>query len=178
MNQRSMLLAAMLLLISPLSQAADEAPEKKAEAPAAQAYTAKTPKLNRAQIDAWLAKPTEVLFIDVRRPDEISKIGTFPVYLNIQNNALENALPFIPKDRSIVTVSNHAGRAGKAADFLAEKGFKVVGAVGTQNYEEEGGVITRIAIPEPKAPAAGAAPAPAADAAKADEHAAHHAKKK
>ena len=139
-----------LLLSSPLGVAAEKADAKKAEAPAAQAYTAKTPKLNRAQIDALLAKPGELLIIDVRRPDEISKIGSFPVYLNIQASQLEAALPFIPKDRSIVTVSNHAGRAGKAGDFLADKGFKVVGAIGSQNYEEEGGKIAKIEIPAPK----------------------------
>lgn len=141
---------AALLLTSPLGFAAEHAEAKKAEAPAAQAYTAKTPKLNRAQIDALLAKPSELLIIDVRRPDEISKIGSFPVYLNIQLSQLDAALPFIPKDRSIVTVSNHAGRAGKAGDLLAEKGFKVVGAIGSQNYEEEGGKIARVEIPAPK----------------------------
>lgn len=151
-----------LMLASPLSVAAEKAEAKKAEAPAARAYEYKTPKLNRAQIDALLAKPSEVLFIDLRRPDEISKIGTFPVYLNVQIDGLEAALPFIPKERSIVTVSNHAGRAGKAADLLAEKGFKVVGAVGSQNYEEEGGKIIKIVPPAPK------------EAPKADEHAEHH----
>jgi rhodanese-related sulfurtransferase len=90
----------------------------------------------------------------VRRPDEISKIGSFPVYLNIQAKEIEAGLAFIPKERSIVTVSNHAARAGAAADLLASKGFKVVGAIGSQNYEEEGGKITRIEIPAPKAPQA------------------------
>lgn len=129
---------------------AHKADAKKTEAASAKPYSYKTPKLNRAQIDALLAKPAELLIIDLRRPDEINKIGTFPVYLNVQVDGLEAALPFIPKERSIVTVSNHAGRAGKAADFLAEKGFKVVGAIGSQNYEEEGGKITKIVAPEPK----------------------------
>jgi len=91
------------------------------------------------------------LIIDVRRPDEVSKIGSFPVYLSVQAKELEVALPFIPKERAIVTVSNHAGRAGAAGDALAEKGFKVVGAIGSQNYEEEGGKITKIVPPTPKA---------------------------
>lgn len=168
MKRTTSLALLMVALSSPIAFAADAPDAKKAEAQAARPYTAKTPKLNRAQVDALLAKPSEVLFIDVRRPDEISKIGSFPVYLNIQNKELEAGLPFIPKDRSIVTVSNHAGRAGVAADFLAEKGFKVVGAVGSQNYEEEGGKIVKIEIPAPKADAA---------APKADEHAAHHPKK-
>ncbi|WP_020481388.1 rhodanese-like domain-containing protein [Methylomonas sp. MK1] len=139
-----------LILAAPVAFAADADAGKKTEAPAARPYTYKTPKLKRAEIDALLAKPEQVLFIDVRRPDEISKIGTFPVYLNVQIDELDKVLPFIPKERSIVTVSNHAGRAGKSADLLAEKGFKVVGAIGSQNYEEEGGKITKIVPPAPK----------------------------
>lgn len=38
-------------------------------------------------------------------------------------------------------------RAGRAADLLASKGFKVAGAVGAQNYETQGGKLTKI---EPK----------------------------
>lgn len=140
-----------LLFTSPISLAAEHGDGKNAEAPAARPYNYKTPKLSRAQIDALLAKPEQLLIIDVRRPDEISKIGTFPVYLNVQIDQLESALPFIPKERSIVTVSNHAGRAGKAGDLLLDKGFRVVGAIGSQNYEEEGGKISRIVPPAPKA---------------------------
>lgn len=164
MKKTTALVLLAMMMAAPVAFAAEAADAKKTEAPAARPYSAKTPKLNRAQVEALLAKPSEVLFIDVRRPDEISKIGTFPVYLNIQAKELEAGLAFIPKDRSIVTVSNHAGRAGVAADFLADKGFKVVGAVGSQNYEEEGGKIIKVAIPAPKAEA---------PAAKADDHAAH-----
>src|SRR5690606_7292827 len=112
---------------------------------AARPWNYKTPKLDRAEIDALLARPDQVLFIDVRRPDEISRIGSFPVYLNVQISDLEKNAAFIPRERTIVTVSNHAGRAGAAGDLLRAKGFKVRGAAGSQNYEEEGGAITRIA---------------------------------
>jgi len=37
-------------------------------------------------------------------------IGGFPVYLSIQVADIENSLEWIPKDRTIVTVSNHANR--------------------------------------------------------------------
>jgi len=144
--------AKLLVLLMTLSAAfmAQAAEEKKPEAPAAAEYKYKTPKLNRAQFDALLAKPDQLLIIDVRRPDELATIGGFPVYLSIQAKEVENSLAFIPKDRSIVTVSNHAGRAGASADLLASKGFKVVGAVGAQNYEEEGGKLTKIVKLEPK----------------------------
>ncbi len=119
-------------------------------APAPAAYTAKTPKLGRAQIDALLQHPETLVIIDVRRPDELTTIGGFPAYLSIQAGDLEKYLAYIPKDRTIVTVSNHAARAGVAADLLAAKGFKVAGTIGVENYQEEGGTLTKITAPPPK----------------------------
>ncbi|MFZ2452399.1 MAG: rhodanese-like domain-containing protein [Methylovulum miyakonense] len=155
-NSPKLLLTALLILAAPVTFAANHdaghaSQSKEAHPGDARPYTAKSPKLNRAQLDALLAKPEQLTIIDVRRPDEVSAIGGFPVYLSIQLNALEQSLAFIPKDRTIVTVSNHAGRAGKAADLLAEKGFHVARAVGSQNYEEEGGTISKIAPVAPKA---------------------------
>ncbi len=103
--------------------------------------------LTRAELDGLLAKPAQVLIIDVRRPDELTSIGGFPVYLSIQAAELEKRLDAIPRDRTIVTVSNHAARATRAATLLIGKGFKVAGAIGAQNYEEQGGTLTKIAAP-------------------------------
>jgi rhodanese-related sulfurtransferase len=80
------------------------------------------------------------------------------VYLSIQIGDLEKDLAWIPKDRTIITLSNHAARAGKAADLLASKGFKVAGAAGAETYEKDGGVLTHIAIPPPRTANAPAAP--------------------
>ena len=155
-----------LLLLSVLTTPAmaqtTAAPSAAAPARPAFVYNFKTPELHRAAIDALLADPSHVLFIDLRRPDEISRIGTFPVYLNVQLADLEKNLAFIPQDRPIVTVSNHAGRAGKAADLLADRGYKVVGAVGSQLYEDEGGTIVKIAIPAPRQTEASAPAVPTA----------------
>jgi rhodanese-related sulfurtransferase len=118
----------------------------------------KSPKLDRAQIDALLANPDQLVIVDVRRPDELTGNGGFPVYLNIQSKELEKNLAYIPKDRTVITVSNHAGRALPAADLLLGKGFKVAGAVGAQDYEAQGGTLTKIATPAPR-PAATAAAA-------------------
>jgi len=134
-----------ILLASPLSYAADPAPVAAQKAPASKAHI-----LTRVEIDNLLATPDKVILIDVRRPDEITTIGGFPVYLSIQLKDLENSTAFIPKDRVIVLVSNHAGRAGKAADLLAAKGFNVAGAAGVEGYEAEGGTIAKIAPPPPK----------------------------
>ena len=119
-----------------------------AAALAQNATPAKAKTLTRGELDQLLATPDKVLLIDVRRPDEVSTNGGFPVYLSIQIGDLEKHLDAIPKDRIIVTVSNHAARGGKAADLLASHGFNVAGAVGAETYEKEGGTLTRIEIPK------------------------------
>jgi len=118
----------------------------------------KTKRLDRAQLDKLLGHPEKLLFIDVRRPDELTKLGGFPIYLSVQNKNLEESLDYIPKDRLIVTVSNRAHRAGVAGDILLSKGFKVAGAAGVLDYQDEGGSLTKIAVPAPK-PVVAATPA-------------------
>lgn len=142
------LTAALAIVGSPvLAQTAPKAP------PAA-AAEASEPALKRAQIDALLATPAKVVFLDVRRADEVSTIGGFPAYLNIQVADLGHYLDYIPKDRSIVVISNHAHRAQKAAELLRSKGFKVSGIVGALDYQDEGGKLTGQKPPEaPKATA-------------------------
>jgi len=103
--------------------------------------------LTNAEFEALLAHPDEILIIDVRRPDEVTANGGFPVYLSIQASALAQSLAWIPKDRTIITVSNHAARGGGAADTLTKAGFKVAGTIGAQTYEQAGGKLTRITAP-------------------------------
>ena len=135
-------LAALVVLGATVQGQAERPTQGEASRPA---FKAKV--LKRAEIDALLAKPSDVLVIDVRRPDEIGSIGGFPVYLNVQVADLEKRLPSIPKDRVIITVSNHASRAGRAADLLQKNGFNVAGAAGAQDYEAEGGALVKIAAP-------------------------------
>jgi rhodanese-related sulfurtransferase len=112
----------------------------------------KTKILTRAEFDTLMAKPGSVLLLDVRRPTEIAQNGGFPVFLNIQAADLEKHLAEIPRDKPIVTVSNHAHRAGIAADLLASKGITVAGAIGAQVYESQGGTLVKY---PPEKPAAG-----------------------
>jgi len=107
--------------------------------------------LTAAEFDALLATPGRVLLIDVRRPTEIAQNGGFPVYLNIQAKDLEMHLAEIPKDKPLILVSNHAHRAGIAADLLESKGFKIAGAIGAQVYESEGGKLIKYAPEKPAA---------------------------
>jgi rhodanese-related sulfurtransferase len=114
-----------------------------------QKQTSNAKVLNRAEIDELLSKPDQVLIIDVRRPDEVKDIGGFPVYLSVQINDLENRLAYIPRDRTIIALSNHAARGGRAADILTKAGFKVAGAAGAEDYEAQGGTLTKIVPPPP-----------------------------
>jgi rhodanese-related sulfurtransferase len=69
---------------------------------------------------------------------------------------LDKYLAYIPKDRHVVVISNHAHRAIKAADLLRKSGFKVAGVVGALDYADEGGVLVGKKAP-PKVAAQGAA---------------------
>lgn len=140
---------AIALALAAASSLAQQAP---------QPWTYQTKQLQRADIDKLLAQPGKVLVVDVRRPDELTAKGSFPVYLNVQAKEVEQNLAFIPKERTIITVSNHAHRAGAVGDLLARKGYKVAGAAGSEDYEAEGGKITRVAPPPPR-PTAQATPA-------------------
>jgi len=135
----------MLAALVTVSAAAQGQAQQPAQREGSRSSNAKV--LKRAEIDALLAQPSNVLVIDVRRPDEIGSIGGFPVYLNVQAGDLEKRLPSIPKERVIITVSNHASRAGRAADLLQRNGFNVAGAAGAQDYEDEGGTLVKIAAP-------------------------------
>lgn len=121
-----------------IALAAIPAPAMAQTTPAAAAREA---ALDRAQVDALLATPDKVTFIDVRRPDEIAGSGTVPVYLNIQISELDRFLPYIPRDRQIVAISNHAGRASRAVTLLRAKGFNVAGAFGVEDYVAKGGTL-------------------------------------
>jgi len=146
------LVVALALTSVAFGQGGADAPKNDA---AAKAPASKAHVLSVQELDKALANPGKVLVIDVRRPDEVSSNGGFPVYLSIQAPDLEHSLAWIPKDRPIITVSNHAARAGKAADLLSSKGFKVIGAVGSQTYEQAGGkLVTHIPVPAPKTAAA------------------------
>lgn len=133
------------LLILSLALAAPLVLAQSAEPSNVATQTQKAHELSRAEFEALLAKPEQLLLIDVRRPDEISAIGGFGVYLSVQPAELEKSLAWIPKGRTIVTISNHAARSGRAALLLASKGYKVAGTLGAQTFEEQGGSLVKVA---------------------------------
>lgn len=146
MKTLKLMLALLSVLTAPLGYCA---PPATAHTAAVRTGASKSHVLSKAELDALLAQPDKVLIIDVRRPDEVSEIGGLPVYLSIQVGDLEKSLAWIPKDRTIVTLSNHAARATKAADLLLAQGFNVAGAAGAQTYEQQGGTLTKVPKPKP-----------------------------
>ena len=144
MKIRSLLVLAAALgtTVGAAVHAAEPAAAQPAAKPKALAH-----ELSRAEFVQLLTKPDQLLIIDVRRPDELTRVGGFPAYFSVQIKELENSLAWIPKGRTIVTVSNHASRSGRAADLLASKGFKVAGTVGAQTFEEQGGKLTKFEVP-------------------------------
>ena len=137
----------------------DAAAVKRVQDSLAAPWKFKTKRLSKADVDALLAKPDSVIFIDLRAPAEFIQFGTFPVFLSVQNKDLETQLAWLPKDRQIVTVSNHSQRAGAAGDLLTSKGFNVAGATGSEEYEVEGGTSVAHIVPR-AARVAGSASAP------------------
>src|SRR6266852_2058996 len=142
---RKLILIALLAAATASAQTGGEPKQRAAQGKAA---PSKAKVLNRAELDDLSSHPDRILLVDLRRPDEVSTIGGFPGYLSIQIGELEKHLSEIPKDKIIVTVSNHANRASRAADLLNSKGFNVAGAVGAQTYESEGGKLLKIEPPK------------------------------
>lgn len=147
------LLSTAVLSLPALAQNAPAAPATAASASTyvAPPWTYKTQQLSRNDVDKLLGNPKKLLIIDLRRPDELVKYGSFPAYLNLQVKDLPELLEYIPKDRTILTVSNRAHRAGQAGDILSEHGYKVAGAIGSEDYREAGGYITKVSPPAPAA---------------------------
>lgn len=157
MNKLNILIAALALALGVLpafaaeAEAPKDAPQKYVDP---NPWEHKTKRLSREQLDKLLGHPEKLLFIDVRRPDELTKLGGFPIFLSVQIKSLPESLEYIPKDRQIITVSNRAHRAGDAGDFLLGKGYKVAGAAGILDYQDQGGSLTKFTAPAPKPVAA------------------------
>jgi rhodanese-related sulfurtransferase len=138
--------------------ASDPAAVKRVQESFAAPWKYKSKRLSKADVDALLAKSDSVIFIDLRQPAEFIEFGTFPVFLSVQNKDLEKQLAWIPRDRTIVTVSNHSQRAGAAADLLTSKGFNVAGATGAEEYEVSGGTTVAHLVPRPRVAPVASAP--------------------
>jgi hypothetical protein len=63
-------------------------------------YVPKAHVLTNVEFDKLREHPEKLLIIDLRRPDELSSRGGFPIYLNIQIDQLEQSLAWI---RAIAT---------------------------------------------------------------------------
>jgi rhodanese-related sulfurtransferase len=98
----------------------------------------KTPKqIAFEELVKLLEKPQDVVFIDVREPNEIEVTGTLKGALTIPVGQLEERLKEVPKDKPIVAFCRRGGRATRAVNLLEEKGYKTVGVFGLEEYREK-----------------------------------------
>ena len=109
------------------------------EAAKQQAEQSSIKKLSTAEVDQLLDSHKHVYILDVRKPEEIAQLGTLKGSINIPIDQLEQRLNEVPKNKLILTLSNHAGRGSKAAELLEKNGYKVAGAAGIQTYTADGG---------------------------------------
>jgi hypothetical protein len=81
------------------------APATEAVADQAQRRERPVPEAPRAEGDqlAELLASGDFLLLDVRRPDEIERLGTVEGYLNIPIEELADRLEEVPRDRPILT---------------------------------------------------------------------------
>jgi rhodanese-related sulfurtransferase len=108
--------------------------------------------LKAPDLEKLLAEPEKYLFLDVRRPDEISKLGTVKGFRNVAVEQLADRIAEVPKDKPVVTLCNRARRAATAAGILEEKGYTIVAVGGLEDIKkEEGG--SKLITEFPPAPA-------------------------
>jgi rhodanese-related sulfurtransferase len=65
---------------------------------------AQTQTISAEELEKYLQKKDKVFFLDVREPDEITKLGSVPGYVNIPLGELEKRLNEVPKDKLIITL--------------------------------------------------------------------------
>jgi hypothetical protein len=119
---------ALVGLVALVAVACQSAPEESANAPAEEAVAAtaapnadaadapaaaapaeqperREPEAPRAEGDrlAELLASDDYLLLDVRRPDELERLGTVEGYLNIPIEELADRLDEVPRDRPILT---------------------------------------------------------------------------
>lgn len=94
-------------------------------------------KLASEEVVKLLDTPQDVLFIDVREPNEIAVTGTLKGALTIPVGQLADRLKEVPKDKPVVAFCRRGGRATRAANLLDEKGYKTVGVFGLEEYREQ-----------------------------------------
>ena len=93
-----------------------------------------------------------VIFLDVRLPQEIRELGTVKGYINIPVDELAKRMGELPKDKRVITACNAGGRAVRAAAMLKAKGYDVIGACGIKGAESKGLELVKPAGEEEKKP--------------------------
>ena len=65
---------------------------------------AQTKTVSTEELEKYLEQQDKIFFLDVREPEEITKLGSVPGYVNIPVGQLEKRLNEVPKDKLIITL--------------------------------------------------------------------------
>lgn len=95
-------------------------------------FSSKTPNPNfngvsDISIDELRAKKTQVVIIDVRRPDEwVGEFGHIPEAKLMTLDTLPDRIDELPKDQTVVFVCRSGGRSAQATAFAQSNGLTSV----------------------------------------------------
>jgi len=109
-------------------------------------------EVDAAGLAKLLEQADKPVFLDVREPAEIAKLGSVRGYINIPLGQLESRWQELPKGKQVVTMCSRNGRATKAAALLEEKGLPVTATCGLEKIKEQGGEKLVTEKPEEKQP--------------------------
>ena len=96
------------------------------------------PLLTPEELKKLIDEKAKFFFLDVREPKELEELGTVDGYVNIPLSQLEKRVGEIPKDVRIVSACARGVRAKKAADILANNGYKQISLCAMMQYREKG----------------------------------------
>jgi rhodanese-related sulfurtransferase len=78
------------------------------------------------------------IVVDVRDASEIAESGAIPGAIHIPIRQLEKRTSELPKDAELVCYCGGGGRASRAAETLANAGYKAVYFCGHRDWKKEG----------------------------------------
>lgn len=91
--------------------------------------------------EVW-EKKSQLMVIDVRRPDEVAEHGYIPGAMHVVLDTLPLRLEEIPREKTLVFVCQLGGRSARACAFLTAQGFTHVvnmkGGMSAWTFDVEG----------------------------------------
>lgn len=110
--------------------------------PQAQQFMQNPQEKQSVTVEQLKKEKTNCFLLDVRQPEEVAG-GKIPHAIPIPLGDVGSRLSDIPKDKPIITICAHGGRAAATMFFLKNKGYKNVRTLlgGTEAWKDGGNEI-------------------------------------